>query len=287
MLTFLILIAIIWGVSRWSEKARSWKNKLIQQPLNYYILLGLLVVGFFFQLDYSIRFGDIITREYSIFELKSILFSATSITLVLLSFFFKKRAIKLTFISLELLFWLSKLFLFKGGYVTGWGVDPLISLYDTTALALRFFIIRSLLKTNINPIYALICTVIVMYIKIYIFPVSYCFYAEQRKFQLESENAKIFLTKGEWIENKDITAKIRVVFYSENAVIYNLKGRDSLFFNQIDWTKEYISLVSLPKYMSVIEHVGIVFQEKGKDTINVNIWYEGEEYKTQMIRKQE
>ena len=287
MLTFLILIAIIWLVSRWSEKARFWKNKLIQQPFNYYILLGLLVIGFFFQLDYSIRFGDIITREYSIFEFESILFSATSITLVLLSFFFKKRAIKLTFISLELLFWLSKLFLFKGGYVTGWGVDPFISLYDTTALALRFFIIRSLLKTNINPIYALICTVIVMYIKIYIFPVSYCFYAEQRKFQLESENAKIFLTKGEWIENKDTTAKIRIIFYLENAVIYNWQGRDSFPFNIIYYSREYIWLVSRGEITYESEQAGFIFHEKGKDTINVNIWYESEEYKMQMIRKPE
>ena len=181
MILFLILILLIWLISKKSEKVRFWQEKIIQQPLNYYLLLGLLVVGFIFRLDYTDRFGCFVSAE-PIFELRNILFSAISTTLVLLSFFSKKRTIKLTFISLELLFWISKLFLFKGGYSVGIvnAADPIISLYDTTTLALRFFIINSLLKTNIRKLYILICTIIVISIKIYIFPLPYSFIVASR-----------------------------------------------------------------------------------------------------------
>jgi len=95
MILFLILILLIWLISKKSEKVRFWQEKIIQQPLNYYLLLGLLVVGFIFRLDYTDRFGCFVSAE-PIFELRNILFSAISTTLVLLSFFSKKRTIKLT-----------------------------------------------------------------------------------------------------------------------------------------------------------------------------------------------
>ena len=287
MKTFLILVVIIWVISNkfLNEKVKFWKEKIIQQPFNYYLLIGLLIVGFIFRLDYSDRYGCIYGGE-SIFELKNILFSAISITLVLLSFFSKKRTIKLTFISLELLFWVSKLFSFKGGYVVDLlgTADPYISLFDTTTLALRLFIINSLLKTNINQIYILIFTIITMSIKIYIFPLPYSFYVEDRKFQMESDNIKNFLTKGEWIENKDTTEKVRVVFFPEKVIIYNLHNKDSLSFKDIiEWTKKSVFLESWTGFEHNI--CAFEFQENGKDTLNVTFKYNDEEYKTQMIRK--
>ena len=283
MKIFLVLTIIIWLVSKWSEKARFWILKIIQQPYNYYILIGLLVMGFLSRFDYSDRFGCIIFSE-PIFEIKNILFSATSITLILCSFFFKKRSIKLTFVLLELSYWLLKLFLVKGGYIVGICAteDMYISLYDTATLALRFFIIRSLLNVSINPIYSLICTVIVMCVKIYIFPLPYSFYAKERKTQTEGEHKKNYLTKGEWIENKDTTEKIRVVFNPENTIIYNLQNTDSLCFNQVSFRGDLVYLESNTDFW-----LRIIFeiQENGKDTITVNFSYENEYYKIQMIRK--
>ena len=272
-------------LSKKSEKIKFLKEKIIQQPVNYYLLIGLLLIGFFFRLDYSNRFGCIIFEE-PIFELKNILFSTISITLVLLSFFFKKRMIKLAFISLELLFWIAKLFLFKGGYVVSImaAADPLISFYDTATLALRFFTVISLLKININQIFVLICTIIVMCIKIHIFPLPHSFYVQVRKSELESENTKNFLTKGEWIENKDITEKIQIVFYQDSAIIYNLQNNDSLFFNLGYFIKGHVFLEDWAESNSN-GACSFDFQEKGKDTIDVIFWYNNEEYKTQMIRK--
>ena len=91
MIEFLILIFVIWLISKKSERVRYWKEKIIQQPFNYYLLTGLLIIGFFFRLDYSDRFGCIIGEE-PVFEAKNILFSVTSMILVLLSFFSKKKS---------------------------------------------------------------------------------------------------------------------------------------------------------------------------------------------------
>ena len=258
--------------------------KIIQQPFNYYLLIGLLIIGFFFRLDYSDRFGCIRFEE-PVFETKNILFSVTSMILVLLSFFSKKRTIKLTFISLELLFWTAKLFLFKGGYVVNilGTADLYISLYDTATLALRLFIIVSLLEMNIKHVYIFIFTTIIMSIKIYFFPLPYSFYIQERKFWSESENTKNFLTKGKWVENINATEKIRVVFFHENAVIYNLQNKDRLSFNVTYWTKEFIHLYSLGD--SITEFCIFEFQVNGEDTLNVNFIYNDEDYKTQMIRK--
>ena len=289
MIIFLIFIVTIWLISKKSEKVRFWKEKIIQQPLNYYLLLGLLVVGFIFRLDYTDRFGCIRFAE-PIFELRNILFSATSITLVLLSFFSKKRTSKLTFISLELLFWVSKLFLFKGGYSVGivFTPDPIISLYDTTTLALRFFIINSLLKTSIRKRYILICTIIIMSIKIFVFPLPYSFIVARRSAQIVRENTEIFL-RGKWIENRDTPEKIKIIFLPpENAIIYNFKNRESLFFDDVWFGRE---LVILSNWRGERHFYVFEFQKSGKDTINVSFRLDavhGEVYhKTQMIRKRQ
>jgi len=288
MIACLLLIIVIWTISKLNKEIRLWWNKLIQQPFNYYLLIGLLIIGFFFELDNSDRYGCIIYTNP--FRVKNILFFVTSIILVLLSFFSEKRTIKLTFMSLELTIWILKLFLFKGGYVVGIvaTVDTCISFYDTATLALRLTIINSLLNTKINQIYILICTAIIMSVKIYAFRLPYSFYVEERKWQIITENTKNFLTKGEWIENKNMTEKIQIIFFPENAVLYNFHGNDTLFFNHILWGEESIFLeswVNSKLYFCTFE-----FKENGKDTLNVNFRYKNEDYtdenyRTQMIRK--
>jgi hypothetical protein len=288
MIIFLILIFIIWLISKKSEKVRFWKEKIIQQPLNYYLLLGLLIVGFIFRLDYTIRAGCLI-HDGSIFELRNILFSVISITLVLLSFFSKNRKIKFIFISLELLFWVSKLFLFKGGYSVGIAnmVDPIISLYDTTTLVLRFFIINSLLKTNIRKLYIFICTIIIMSIKIFIFSVPYSFYVRENRVRIASEITQSFL-RGKWIENIDTTEKIKIIFLpSENAIIYNFRNQESLFFDDVGFGRES---VFLSNWRNPENHQFYIFefQKIGNDTLNVNFRFRFNDdiyYSTQMIRK--
>ena len=289
MIVLSVLIVIIWFVSKKNEKIRFLKEKVIQQPFNYYLLIGLLIIGSFFGLYYTDRYGCIATWEP--FETKNILFSVISLTLLLLSFFSKKRTIKRAFILSELLFWILTLFLFKGGYVVGFfgTADPYISFYDTATLALRFIILDSLLRTNINQVFLLICTIIIMSLKIYVFPLPHSFYVAEREWQIITENTKNFLTKGEWIEN-NTTDKIRLIFYSESAVLYNFQGNDTLCFISVSWGNESVVLESWGDNTKIY-FCEVKFKELEKDTLSVNFRYyqienyKEENYDTQMIRK--
>jgi len=285
MIIFLILIVTIWFFSKKNERFFLWKEKLIRQPFNYYLLIGLLIVGFFFRLDYSERYGDIVFPE-PILTTKNILFSFISLLLVLLSFFSKKRIIKLSLISLELLFWLFKLSFYKGGYLVGFveGADPLISLYDTTTFVLRLFIMSSLMKIKISQIYILICTLIVMMLKIHIFPMPYSDIIKKRKWQMEDIRVRNYFFISEWIENSNAEKKVRIVFLPSKTIIYNLQNNDSLLFRPFYnvWAK---GKTILRPYMYVGEDCIFEFIERGDNTINASFRYKGENYYTQMNRK--
>ena len=72
---------------------------------------------------------------------------------------------------MELLFWLYKLFLIKGGYVVGFGGIPSsdVVLFDMMALFLRILLIKQLFKIPINALFVFIISFIIMAIKIKIF----------------------------------------------------------------------------------------------------------------------
>ena len=222
MIIFIILFIIILLASQSNKKMRFWLNKIIDQPYNYYILLGLLIIGFSLRFDYTERLGCIIGWE-PFYDIKNILFSTISITFILLSLLSKQRNRKLIFISVELLSWIFKFFLFKGGYAVGiWGSDDLlISFYDTTSLALRLLIIRSLLKDKIRWIYCILGALIIICIKIYIFPLPYSFHINEKKSQEQKEKTSRFL-QGKWIENSPIKP-LQIIIYSNHAVLYNYK----------------------------------------------------------------
>ena len=163
MILFTILILIIFFSAKRVERIADWYKKTITEPYNYYSLLILLVIGFFGHLDYTDRWGCVIGGE-SIFDIKNILFSSISVTLILSSFLLRPRILKISIALIELAFWIFKLFYFKGGYVVSIAAvpDPIISFYDSLTLALRLFIITGLMRTNIKTIYILVCTLTIM-----------------------------------------------------------------------------------------------------------------------------
>jgi len=196
MILFTLLILIIFFTAKRVVWISDWYKRIITQPYNYYALLGLLVFGFFTNLDYNDRWGCIVGGE-SIFDTKNILFSSISIILVASSFIIKSRILKLSFVLIEFVFWIAKLFYFKGGYVVSIAAapDPIVSFYDSTALALRLFIITGLLKANIKIIYILICTLIIMAIKVFGFPT-------QLRISYSAESGHAFRSKADtFLEN--------------------------------------------------------------------------------------
>jgi hypothetical protein len=198
MILFTILILIIFFSAKRVERIADWYKKTITEPYNYYSLLILLVIGFFGHLDYTDRWGCIIGGE-SIFDIKNILFSSISVTLILSSFLLRPRILKISIALIELAFWIFKLFYFKGGYVVSIAAapDPIISFYDSLTLALRLFIITGLMRTNIKTIYILVCTLTIMAIKVFGFPTQMSMLVEEKK-SLESAQFTKEKLIGEW-----------------------------------------------------------------------------------------
>ncbi|NOU59619.1 hypothetical protein [Marinifilum caeruleilacunae] len=265
MILFTIFILIIFFSSKRVGWVSDWYKRITSEPYNYYLLLALLIIGFFGQLDYTNRWGCVVGGE-SIFDAKNILFSSISIILILTSFLFKPRILKSSLLIIELVFWIFKLFYFKGGYVVSIAAapDPIISFYDTLTLAMRLFIITGLLRTNFKTIYILICTLTIMAIKVFGFPTQLSMIVEGEKSKQRAEFTKEKLT-GDWIgiyeydstymsETTHIKDSATLRFDSLYITLYDFRDIDSLqlkmefnyefgghFHNGIkdDWRNQY------------------------------------------------
>lgn len=182
MLLYLILVLVIFILSCRVNWILEWRNKIIKQPYNFNALLGLLILGFFTNLENTQKWGCIPGGE-SIFVISNVVLSSISISIVLMSFLLKRRALKLTFITVELLFWIFKLFYYKGGYVVSFiaAPDPIVSFYDTATLSLRLFIITNLLRKDIKIVYVLCATLTIMCLKIFVFPTQLSMHNEKMK----------------------------------------------------------------------------------------------------------
>jgi hypothetical protein len=106
--------------------------------------------------------------------------------------------------------------------------------------------------------------------------------------QIASENTQNFL-RGKWIENRDATDKIKIIFLPpEGVIIYNFRNQESLFFDDVWYGKDFAALNRNwgdPRnpYSGNLE-----VQKIGNDTISVNFRLGGiigeVFHKTQMIR---
>jgi len=247
MILFSILALIIFFSAKRIEWVSNWYNKIISQPFNYRILLGLLVIGFLLKLDYTNRFGCLVGGE-SIFDTKNILFSTISVSLILSSYLLNNRFFKLSMVTVELLFWVFKLFYFKGGYVVSIGgiPDPAISFFDTLTLSLRLFIIIKLLQVDFKTIYLILITLIIMSIKIFAYPIPMIMIIEDQE-SLKRSEITIQKLQGNWtgiyeydsISMNDpvhIIDTSTIIFKDNSINIFDFKGQDSI---QLNYQFEY------------------------------------------------
>ena len=239
MILFLILVLIIFFSAKRVVWISDWNKKIISYPYNYLLLLGLLILGFFTRLDYTNRLGCI-TGSEPIFEFKNIVFSTISVSLILLSYLTRNKALKLSFVIAELLFWTFKLFYYKGGYVVSIAAapDPLISFYDTTTLSLRLFIIFGLFRPGIKTKFVLITTLVIMAIKVFLFPTQLIMQVKEKESLKRSEQTKQKLF-GSWIgiyeydstymsKTTHIVDSTFIEFNTTSIILFNFKNVDSI-----------------------------------------------------------
>lgn len=148
----------------------------------YTTLIFWTLYGFFFSLDNSMAWGcmgaenDILSLGYSIINLhgdtsetdkiiyidfNNVAYSGLSILLISFGFFMTDRTGVIVLYS-ELLYWLFKLMIIKGGYVVGIGGSPNseVLFFDSVALTLRLVLIHNRQNFGLSR-------------KIYLVPVSF------------------------------------------------------------------------------------------------------------------
>lgn len=141
-----------------------------QTKTTFVALIFWIVFGFFTQLDYNQDWGCIGGGGY-IFSNSNMFYSGIALALVNIGFFSSNKNLKIIILIVELLFWLSKLFLVKGGYAVGIGGVPSsdVVLFDMISISLRILLVKQLFKLPINALFVSIVSFIIMAIKIKFF----------------------------------------------------------------------------------------------------------------------
>ncbi|MEJ8817352.1 hypothetical protein [Lacibacter sp. H407] len=136
----------------------------------YLILIAWTIIGFLFRWDNNMQVGCTIQSD-NILGQDNIFFSATSIILLTLGVSFQRNNERIWFLFLELLYWLLKLFYWKGGYGVGIGGIPIFTVvfFDMIALFLRIMLLNATLEFKFANNYILIPLFIFFYVKLYFF----------------------------------------------------------------------------------------------------------------------
>lgn len=167
-------------------------NTLSRPKIVYWALIVWSLYGFLFSLDNSMAWGcmgaenDMLSLGYKMISIpgesseagkiiyidfNNVAYSGISILLISLGFFMAGRLGVIILYS-ELLYWLFKLMIIKGGYVVGFGGSPNaeVLLFDSVALTLRLLLIHNqenfgqTVKNLIIPFSFIVMTLKVFYL---------------------------------------------------------------------------------------------------------------------------
>ena len=127
---------------------------------------------------------------------------------------------KKTLLGMELVYWIAKLIIFKGGYVVGYGGTPDITIvfYDLVATMARLFILSQILRVNQYKFAKIgIVALLVLGIKISIFatPISMV-YEERQAYEAAKEIRKELI--GNW-NGKVVKSEDEEIKFEENVNI--------------------------------------------------------------------
>ena len=165
------------------------------------ILLIWLVFGFFTRLDFNQMWGCIIYLGKP-FDHNNILFFFISSGLIISSIISKNLISIRTPLFVELGFWLIRLFIYKGGYATGYtGHNPMgtVVFYDVTALFLRILHIQNTFDNKFLKHRTIwIIGVFVISMKYALNPIPKGLYWDKIRSERRLQD-HISLIKGDWI----------------------------------------------------------------------------------------
>jgi hypothetical protein len=161
-----ILLLIIVGLTSLIKsrfKNKQWLTILSSAKGTYFLLLSWSILGFLLRLDFTENFGCIVYHE-PIFAFNNVIFSAIAAGLFSLGFYVKSKRLGVALLFIELLIWLYKLFLIKGGYAVGYGGIPssAVVTFDFIAITLRISLLKQLIAPKLKFYWVFLLAFVVM-----------------------------------------------------------------------------------------------------------------------------
>jgi len=273
LITSIFLIGIGFLI-KWVTKYKDFGIRL-NENTGFKFLLGWIIFGFVARLDYSDTWGCIIGLE-PILEPRNILFSTISFSLIFWALRTGNTKLKKTLLGIELLYWIAKLTIFKGGYVVGYGGIPDITIvfYDLVAILARLFILSQILKINQFKFAKIgLAALLILVIKISIFatPIS-MIYEERKAFEEAQEIRKELI--GDW-NGKVIKSEDEEVKFEEQI---NIRiDSTNIYLDSINGLRgSYKLILEYPEYGLLSEtgeyhDYSLSIQKRNKDSLVMSI----------------
>ena len=158
-----------------------------------------ILIGFFTRLDNNQDSGCLIHSAH-FFKLDNIIFSSISLFIIILSWIVKDKLIKSILLVLELIYFISKLLIIKGGYATGIVGAPqdFVVLYDYIAILIRMLIFLRIINLSYRFFIIEIVSIFIISIKIF-YPYSTEYF--MRKVDTMEAKKTIIKLNGKWTGN--------------------------------------------------------------------------------------
>jgi hypothetical protein len=180
------------------QAEKKWVQGFTKPKIIFLILITWSVLGFLTNHDYTQQWGDFIIHE-PIFSLQNVFYCGITLLLLLIAYLIPVKPIKVSILSIELLYWLYKLFIIKGGYAVGIGGVPSMSIltFDLIAFILRLQLIKLIISPKFNSLYLLIPAFVIMILKVAFFPTQQSIKSEFKKYSKDLESRKNQML-GKW-----------------------------------------------------------------------------------------
>jgi hypothetical protein len=217
-----ISILIIIGLAFLMQKAHK-SVRIIKLLRNENVLFVFLIIwtifGFFTQQDfiescYGLNFSNIFTFD-------NILCSSLSFILLFLGLIINKKLIRISIVTLELAYWIFKLFALKSGYEF-FGLDILIcKYYDFIGLLARLLLLNALIKYRFKEYKLVLLCGLLLIVKMFTFPCSKNFI--QRDFIVPYKNRLIFnKINGSWTGS--------MLYPNDSILVHTIKNPDTALY---------------------------------------------------------
>ncbi len=161
-----IILLLLVRLAARLKKKYSVAQKATSTTAAFCYVIGIILFGFTFWLDNNLQFGCI-TFYLPVFSSHNLLYSGVSLAIIILAYFVNNKTAKLILLSGELLFWIYKLFLLKGGYSVGIssGISLEILFFDCSALLFRLILLNKIAQLPIKLFWLFVISTVIFVIK--------------------------------------------------------------------------------------------------------------------------